>query len=103
MPLSNATKMEIKQQVEEGIESAFANVDNLPLPEGYKRLLVDVENNRKFIDGNGHDGAKVTLARIESEIQMLREFRNETKKLLTWILGTAGSAVILAIINLILK
>ena len=102
MPLSNATKMEIQTQVEQGIENAFAN-EKIPLPEGYRRLLVDVENNRKFINGNGHDGAKVTLARIESEIQMLREFRNETKKLLTWILGTAGSAVILAVINLILK
>ena len=44
--------MEIKQQVEEGIESAFANVDNLPLPEGYRRLLNGVKDTptRRVID-----------------------------------------------------
>jgi len=77
MPLSAATKDEIRIQVQEGIQSAFQDI-TLPPADCADRLNdveKSVESHNEFINGNGKEGAKVEMHLLKQSIIQLEEWR----------------------------
>lgn len=100
MSLSAATKIEIREQVLEGIKKAFSDIGvESPNPSMAEML----KEHDEFINGNGKQGIKTTIPLMQKDLQTIKEFIKDVKKLLWGLIGTVGFAVLAAILNLVIK
>src|SRR3972149_10687831 len=110
MALGAATKQEIKLAIKEAFEGM-----EIPSPEGCviererMRLFEEtLKEHEKFINGNGHDGAKLVMEKFKNQVEVslekingrlvtLETFMGDVRGLLKWLITLVVGTIILAL------
>lgn len=105
MALSNATKDEIRMQVQEGIASAFMDIDFPPpdYTEAIEKIEIKVDNHDRFINGNGNTGAKTDIQLIRQSLETIEKWKDSVDKKTWAIIFLIITSLITNIINLSTK
>lgn len=100
MALGQQTRMEIKQLIEESIENAFRNIEIVP-PD----TIAMVHEHDRFINGNGQEGAKVSISLMRQTLDTMKkdfsEFKVEMEKKLQSLTAQFWAIIVILIGTLI--
>ena len=83
-----------------GVKKAFEEI-NVAAPE--PSIIDMVKEHDVFINGNGKQGVKTTIPLMQKDLQTIKDFMQDIKRLLWGLIGTIGIAVLTAILNLVIK